>query len=114
MWPCVSACVHNICVRKGARNYLPLLKHEWHIWKLRPWQPARHFLQMTVRVWFGRNLDHRGTGGGVQDAGGARVGVLVQPGLEGADPGRRSSGEDGGECPRPGHPRRDDRFAVVL
>ena len=52
---------------------------------------------MTVQAWFGRNLDHRGAGGGTQDAQGARVGVLAQPGLEGADPGRRSSGEDGGE-----------------
>ena len=53
---------------KGARNYLPLSKHGWHIWKPRPWQPARHFLQMTVRAWFSRNLDHWGAGGGAQDA----------------------------------------------
>ena len=84
--------VHTTCVRKGARNYLPLSKHEWHIWKPRPWQPARHVLQMSVSAWFGRNLDHGGAGGGgAQEVGGARVGVLTQPGLEGADPGQRSS-----------------------
>ena len=69
-------------------------KHEWHIW--RPWQPARHVLQMTMRAWFGRNLDHGGAGSGAQNAMGARVGVLALPGLEGADPGRGSSGEEGG------------------
>ena len=52
---------------------------------------------MTMRAWFGRNLDQGGAGGGAQDVRGARVGVLALPGLEGADPGRRSSGEDGGE-----------------
>ena len=55
--------------------------------------PARHFLQMTVRAWLGRNLDHGGAGGGAQDAIGARVGVLALPGLE----GWHSSGEDGGD-----------------
>ena len=59
--------------------------------------PARHFLQMTVRAWLGRNLDHGGAGGGAQDAMGARVGVLALPGLEGAEPGWHSSGEEGGE-----------------
>ena len=79
-------------MRKGARNYLPLSKHEWHIWKPRPGQPAWHVLQMSVSAWFGRNLDHGGAGGGgAQEVGGARVGVLTQPGLEGADPGQRSS-----------------------
>ena len=52
---------------------------------------------MTVCTWFGRNLDHGGAGGGAQDNMGARVGVLALPGLEGADPGLRSSGEEGGE-----------------
>ena len=28
---------------------------------------------MTVRAWFGRNLDQGGAGGGAQDARGARV-----------------------------------------
>ena len=69
---------------------------------------------------------------------GARVGVLAQPGLEGADRGWRSSGEDSGEgagpstCsislpsageagdaaflffPSSGHPRGNDWCAVVL
>ena len=76
---------------------MPFSKHEWHIWKPRPWQPARQVLQMMVRAWFGRNLDHGGAGGGAQDAMGARVGVLALPGLEGAETGRRSSGEEGGE-----------------
>ena len=52
---------------------------------------------MTVRAWFGRNLDHGGAGGGAQDAMGARVGVLALPGLE----GWRSSGEDGGDVASP-------------
>ena len=30
---------------------------------------------MTVGAWFSRNLDHGGTGGGTQDARGARVRV---------------------------------------
>ena len=57
--------------------------------------PARHFLQMTVRAWLGRNLDHGGAGGGTQDAIGARVGVLALPGLE----GWRSSGRMVGMWP---------------
>ena len=52
---------------------------------------------MTMHSWLGRNLDHGGAGGGAQVARCARVCVLMQPGLEGADGGRRSSGEDGGE-----------------
>ena len=52
---------------------------------------------MTVRAWFGRNLDYGCAGGGAQDAMGARVGFLELPGLEGAEPGWRSSGEEGGE-----------------
>ena len=52
---------------------------------------------MTMRAWFGRNLDQGGAGGGAQDARGARVGVLAQPGLEGADGGLHFSGEDCGE-----------------
>ena len=52
---------------------------------------------MTMRSWLGRNLDHGGAGGGAQVARCARVCVLMQPGLEGADGGRPSSGEDGGE-----------------
>ena len=55
--------------------------------------PARHFLQMTMRAWLGKNLDHGGAGGGAQDAIGARVGVLALPGFG----GWRSSGEDGGD-----------------
>ena len=54
---------------------------------------------MTVRTWFGRNLDHGGAGGGAQDAMGARVGVLALPGLEGAEIGPRSSGEEGVKGP---------------
>ena len=56
---------------------------------------------MTMRAWFGRNLDHGGAGSGAQNAMGARVGVLALPGLEGADPGRGSSGEEGGKGPGP-------------
>ena len=52
---------------------------------------------MTVRMWFGRNLDQGGADCGAQDARGARVGVLAQPGLERAARGWCSSGEDGGE-----------------
>ena len=73
------------------------MKQAWHIWKPRPWQPARPFPQMTVRMWFGRNLDQGGADCGAQDARGARVGVLAQPGLERAARGWCSSGEDGGE-----------------
>ena len=51
---------------------------------------------MTVPAWLGRNLDHGGAGGGTH-ARGARSGVLPQPGLEGADGGRRFSEEDSGE-----------------
>ena len=36
-----------------------------------------------------------GAGGGAQCARGAKVGILAQPALEGADGGQRSSGEDG-------------------
>ena len=32
--------------------------------KPRPWVLARHFPQMTVRGWLGRNLDQGGGGGG--------------------------------------------------
>ena len=46
---------------------------------------SQAFPQMTVRAWFGRKLDHGGAGGGAQDARGARVGVLSQPGLEGVN-----------------------------
>ena len=42
---------------------------------------ARHFPQITMHVWLGRNLDPGGAGGGAQGARGARVGVLGQPGL---------------------------------
>ena len=62
-----------------------LSKQAWHVWKPRPWHPARLFPQMTVRAWFGRKLDHGCAGGGAQDARGARVGVLSQPGLEGVN-----------------------------
>ena len=37
---------------------------------------------MTVRAWFGRNMDYGGSGGGAQDAMGARVGVLARLGLK--------------------------------
>ena len=50
-----------------------------------------------MRAWLSRNLDHSGAGGGAQGTRSTRVGVLTQPGLEGADGGLRSSGEDGGE-----------------
>ena len=54
---------------------------------------------MTVRTWLGTGQEPgpRGGAGGGGCAKGARSGVLPQPGLEGADGGRRSSGEDGGE-----------------
>ena len=52
---------------------------------------------MTVREWLSRNLDHGGAGGGAQGTGGVGDGVLAHPGLEGADGGRQSSGDGGGE-----------------
>ena len=54
-------------------------------------------MTVLVLVWLGRNLDHWGAGGGAQDTMGTRVGVLAQPRLQGADKGRHSSGEDGGD-----------------
>ena len=45
----------------------------------------------------GQEPGPQGVDGGGARARGARYGVLPQPGLEGADGGRRSSGEDGGE-----------------
>ena len=51
---------------------------------------------MTMRPWLERNLDHGGAGGNPQCAKGTGA-SFSQPGLEGADGGRRSSGEDSGE-----------------
>ena len=59
-------CDHIACGWIGHQETLALLKQAWHIWKQRPWQPARHLPQITMRAWLSRNLDHSGAGGGAQ------------------------------------------------
>ena len=79
----------------------PLSKQSWQLLYPRPWQPARHNAQMTVRGWRGRNLDHGGAGGGAQGTRGVGDVVPARPGLVGAAWDRHSSGDGGGEWAGP-------------